>query len=71
SKRLDISTPYDPVYLTHVGFNPSLREFTGLPNEWQQALQESEISQQDRETNPAAVMEIVRFYQEGRGDVWD
>lgn len=73
SKRLEISTPYDPVHLTHVGFNSSTGEFTGLPKEWQQLLQESGISKSEQEKNPQAVMEIVKFYQEGRGEgsVWD
>ena len=74
SKRPEISTPYDPVHLTHVGFNNSTGEFTGLPKEWQQLLQESGISKSDQEKNPQAVMEIVKFYQENnRGDtsVWD
>lgn len=72
SKRPEISTPYDPVHLTHVGFNSSTGEFTGLPKEWQQLLQESGISRQEQEKNPQAVMEIVKFYQEGpANDVWD
>ncbi|KAF5316193.1 hypothetical protein D9619_006512 [Psilocybe cf. subviscida] len=71
SKRPEISTPYDPVHLTHVGFNSSTGEFTGLPKEWQQLLQESGISRSEQEKNPQAVMEIVKFYQEGHGDVWD
>ena len=71
NKRPEISTPYDPVHLTHVGFNSSTREFTGLPWEWQQLLQDSGISKSDQEKNPLAVMEIVKFYQEGGGDVWD
>jgi hypothetical protein len=71
TKRFEISTPYDPVHLTHVGFNSSTGEFTGLPKEWQQLLQESGISRSEQEKNPQAVMEIVKFYQEGHGDVWD
>ncbi|KIJ55814.1 hypothetical protein M422DRAFT_152337 [Sphaerobolus stellatus SS14] len=73
AKRPEISTPYDPVHLTHVGFNSSTGEFTGLPKEWQQLLQESGISRSEQEKNPQAVMEIVKFYQEGAGggDVWD
>ncbi|TFK39786.1 kinase-like domain-containing protein [Crucibulum laeve] len=71
TKRPEISTPYDPVHLTHVGFNSSTGEFTGLPKEWQQLLQESGISRSEQEKNPLAVMEIVKFYQEGHGDVWD
>jgi p21-activated kinase 1 len=71
SKRIEISTPYDPVHLTHVGFNSSTGEFTGLPKEWQQLLQDSGISRTEQERNPQAVMEIVKFYQEGHGDPWD
>jgi len=71
NKRPEISTPYDQVHLTHVGFNSSTGEFTGLPKEWQQLLQDSGISKSDQEKNPLAVMEIVKFYQEGGGDVWD
>ncbi|KAK2463510.1 hypothetical protein APHAL10511_004261 [Amanita phalloides] len=72
NKRPEISTPYDPVHLTHVGFNSSTGEFTGLPKEWQQLLQESGISRQEQEKNPQAVMDIVKFYQEGPvNDVWD
>jgi p21-activated kinase 1 len=71
NKPVAISTPYDPVHLTHVGFNSNTGEFTGLPKEWQQLLQESGISRVEQEKNPQAVMEIVKFYQEGGGDVWD
>ncbi|CBQ69005.1 Ste20-like protein kinase; has effect on mating [Sporisorium reilianum SRZ2] len=74
-KKIEISTPYDPVHLTHVGFNSDTGEFTGLPKEWQQLLQESGISRQDQEANPQAVMDIVAFYQdatksESGNDVW-
>lgn len=73
-KRPEISTPYDPVHLTHVGFNSSTGEFTGLPKEWQQLLQDSGISRSEQEKNPQAVMDIVKFYQEthgGDGGGWD
>jgi p21-activated kinase 1 len=71
NKRPEISIPYDPVHLVHSDFNPSTREFTGLPKEWQQPLQDSGISKSDQEKHPLAVMEVVKFYQEGGGDVWD
>lgn len=77
SKRPEISTPYDPVHLTHVGFNASTGEFTGLPREWQQLLQDAGVSRQEQEKNPEAVMEIVKFYQENQGqgrseaNVWE
>ena len=64
NKWPEITTLYDPVHLTHVNFDLSTREFTGLPKEWQQFLKESEISKSNQE-------EIVEFYQESGGDVWD
>ncbi|KAH8918483.1 PBD-domain-containing protein, partial [Atractiella rhizophila] len=62
-KRFEISTPYDPVHLTHVGFNSDTGEFTGLPKEWQQLLSASGISKQEQEAHPQAIADIVRFYQ--------
>ena len=58
----------------HVGFNSSTGEFTGMPKEWQQLLQESGITRQEQEKNPQAIMEVVKFYQEthAQGDqIWD
>ncbi|KAA1124177.1 hypothetical protein PGTUg99_031676 [Puccinia graminis f. sp. tritici] len=40
-KKVEVSAPYNPVHLTHVGFNSNTGEFTGLPKEWQIRLQES------------------------------
>ncbi|CAI2175069.1 6096_t:CDS:10 [Funneliformis geosporum] len=66
-KRVEISSPYDPVHLTHVGFNQETGEFTGLPKEWQTLLQESGISKQDQQAHPQAVLDIVAFYQDTAG----
>lgn len=66
--RSGISRPYDPVHLTHVGFNSGTGEFTGLPKEWLHLLQHSGISKSDQEKNPQAVIEIVKFYQDNGGD---
>ncbi|KAF9190855.1 signal transducing kinase of the PAK [Haplosporangium sp. Z 767] len=68
-KKMEISSPYNPVHLTHVGYNLDTGEFTGLPKEWQQLLQESGISKQDQAANPQAVIDIIGFYtdsQEGK-----
>lgn len=62
-KKVEISTPYDPVHLTHVGFNVDTGEFTGLPKEWQQLLSDSGISKQEQLQNPQAVVDIVAFYE--------
>ncbi|KAF9277665.1 signal transducing kinase of the PAK [Linnemannia elongata] len=74
-KKMEISSPYNPVHLTHVGYNLDTGEFTGLPKEWQQLLQESGISKQDQAANPQAVIDIIGFYtdsQEGKQNdaVW-
>ena len=71
NKRPEITTPHDLVHVTHVRFNSSTGKFTGLPTEWQQLLQDSGISESDQEKDPLAVMEIVKFYKEGGGDIWD
>ncbi|KAI9615203.1 hypothetical protein H4Q26_011745 [Puccinia striiformis f. sp. tritici PST-130] len=62
--NIEVSAPYDPVHLTHVGFNSNTGEFTGLPKEWQIRLQESGISRQEQEAHPQAVKDIVAFYQD-------
>ena len=63
-KRPEISIPYDPVHLTHVGVDASTGEFIGLPRQWQILLQHSGITRQEQEQNPQAVMDIVAFYQD-------
>lgn len=69
TKRPEISTPYDPIHLTHVGFNAETGEFTGLPKEWQLLLRSSGITRQEQEQNPQAVMDIVAFYQDTAQDL--
>jgi p21-activated kinase 1 len=71
NRRLHISAPHDPVHLTHVGFDSSTGEFTGLPQVWQQLLQAGGISKTDQERDLLATMEVVKFYQESGGDVRD
>src|SRR5690606_11418789 len=58
----EISSPYNPVHLTHVGINHDTGEFTGLPKEWQQLLQEAGISKQEQKAHPQAVLDIIGFY---------
>ncbi|BGP60592.1 hypothetical protein NBRC10512_007791 [Rhodotorula toruloides] len=81
-RKVEISTPYDPVHLTHVGFNSDTGEFTGLPKEWQQLLQNAGVSREEQAAHPQAVAEIVAFYQDAtkgltappgaeQDDVWD
>ncbi|ORX66104.1 PBD-domain-containing protein [Basidiobolus meristosporus CBS 931.73] len=51
-KKVEISSPYNPRHVTHVGFNPDTGEFTGLPREWQVLLQEAGITKQEQKANP-------------------
>jgi len=71
NKTLKIGTPSDPVHLTHVAFDTSTEQFIGLPKEWQRLLQESGIIRVGQEATPQAVLEIIKFYQEDGGDLWD
>jgi p21-activated kinase 1 len=47
NKRPKISTPVDPIHVAHVGVNWSTGEYTGLPEKWQQLIQEGGISKSD------------------------
>ncbi|KAF2227467.1 kinase-like domain-containing protein [Elsinoe ampelina] len=63
-RRPPISAPENPVHVTHVGFNNATGEFTGLPKEWQRALAEAGISEQEQRNNPKAIVDVVTFYKE-------
>lgn len=51
-KEMEISGPYNAKHVTHVGFDASTGEFTGLPQEWQTLLQHSGISKVEQYQNP-------------------
>ncbi|EIW66081.1 hypothetical protein TREMEDRAFT_35601 [Tremella mesenterica DSM 1558] len=58
-----ISTPYDPIHLTHVGYNYQTGQYTGMPSEWQDILDKSGITRAEQERHPKEVLAIVRMYQ--------
>ena len=66
NKQSEISLPNYVVHGTHVGRNSYTGELTGLPEEWQQLLQDSEISDSgsDQQKSPLAVVEICTVYPE-------
>ncbi|KAI5807436.1 BcSTE20, mitogen-activated protein kinase [Peziza echinospora] len=66
-QRVEISSPSNPIHVTHVGFNFVTGEFTGMPKEWQKLLQESGISKTEQEQHPQAVRDIVAFYTDTAG----
>jgi p21-activated kinase 1 len=53
--KMEISSPYNPIHLTHVGYNQDTGEFSGLPSEWNTLLQKAGISKQDQQANPQVI----------------
>jgi hypothetical protein len=66
-----ISSPYNLMHITHVGFNQQTGEFTGLPKEWQILLNSSGITRREQEANPQAVLDAITFYKESREEEED
>lgn len=54
--KAKISSPYNMVHVTHVGFNPQTGEFTGMPREWHILLQQSGITKKEQQQNPQVVL---------------
>ncbi|KAH9907328.1 hypothetical protein F4778DRAFT_721404 [Xylariomycetidae sp. FL2044] len=63
-KKPIISAPENPVHVTHVGYDSSTGQFTGLPKEWQRLINESGIPENARRENPQMIADIVTFYKE-------
>ncbi|SPQ23208.1 efc0c3b2-d0d6-479d-b987-00b4e652af8b [Thermothielavioides terrestris] len=59
-----ISKPENPVHLTHVGYDSSTGQFTGLPKEWQRLLNESGITEKDTREHPQILVDVLTFYKE-------
>ncbi|KAK1922615.1 kinase-like domain-containing protein [Papiliotrema laurentii] len=58
-----ISTPYDPIHLTHVGFDYNTGQYTGMPQEWQKILDDNGITRAEQEENPDKVLAVVQYFQ--------
>ncbi|KAI0155187.1 hypothetical protein GGR57DRAFT_501779 [Xylariaceae sp. FL1272] len=63
-KKPVISAPENPVHVTHVGYDSSTGQFTGLPKEWQRLINESGIPENAQRENPQMIADIVTFYKE-------
>lgn len=61
-KEMEISGPYNAKHVTHVGFDASTGEFTGLPQEWQTLLQHSGISKREQYQNPQVTLDNKRYF---------
>ncbi|KAI8994630.1 kinase-like domain-containing protein [Pilobolus umbonatus] len=64
--KAKISSPYNMVHVTHVGFNSDTGEFTGMPREWHILLQQSGITKKEQQQNPQAVLDVLGFYRDAR-----
>ncbi|KHN99145.1 ste20-like protein [Metarhizium album ARSEF 1941] len=63
-KKPTISAPENPVHVTHVGYDSTTGQFTGLPKEWQRLINESGIPEKERRENPQTMVDILQFYKE-------
>ena len=57
-----VSLPTTFQHEMHVGFDPMTGAFTGLPDEWEQMLKGSAITEEDIKKNPEAVKNVLAFY---------
>ncbi|VDN52440.1 unnamed protein product [Dracunculus medinensis] len=57
-----ISLPSNFEHTVHVGYDPQTGEFTGMPPMWAQLLQTSQISKQEQQKNPQAVLDALKYY---------
>ncbi|KAK3381388.1 hypothetical protein B0H63DRAFT_202275 [Podospora didyma] len=63
-KKPLISAPENPVHVTHVGYDSSTGQFTGLPKEWQRLVNESGITEKERGEHPQILVNVLTFYKE-------
>ncbi|KAK3384523.1 hypothetical protein B0T24DRAFT_89478 [Lasiosphaeria ovina] len=63
-KKPLISAPENPVHVTHVGYDSSTGQFTGLPKEWQRLISESGITEKERGEHPQILVDVLTFYKE-------
>ncbi|KAL5118625.1 signal transducing kinase of the PAK [Pleosporales sp. CAS-2024a] len=75
-RRPTISTPTNPMHVTHVSIDNETGEFTGLPKEWQRMLTSNGITEQEQKQHPQAAVDVVNFYKDNAekdedDSVWD
>ncbi|KAI1720462.1 protein kinase domain-containing protein [Ditylenchus destructor] len=61
AKKAKKSKGFGPTKI-HVGYDPETGEFTGMPSHWQMLLQQSQISKQEVQQNPQAVLNALKYY---------
>ncbi|KAG9242796.1 BcSTE20, mitogen-activated protein kinase [Calycina marina] len=70
-----ISAPENPVHVTHVGYDNTTGQFTGLPKDWQRMIEDSGITKKEQQQHPQTIVDIVGFYKENAEksgeEVWE
>ncbi|KAI8845174.1 kinase-like domain-containing protein [Chytriomyces cf. hyalinus JEL632] len=64
SPLMGIGNPTNFVHQVHVGFDLTSGAFTGLPQDWRNLLESSNISKDEITKNPQAVLDVLEFYTE-------
>ncbi len=62
SARLCESIPTSFKHINHVTYDPTSGLFVGLPEQWSTLLGHSNINKEDVESNPEAVLNVLKFY---------
>jgi len=61
-KKPEISLPTQFEHTMHIGFDPITGEFTGMPETWRNLLLGSNITTEEQQQNPQAVIDALKFY---------
>lgn len=59
-----ISGPYDMQHVTHVGYNASTGQFSGIPNSWKPVIAASGLSNSELQKNPQGIVDVMNFIQD-------
>ncbi|CAI4050795.1 putative serine/threonine protein kinase SKM1 SKDI_15G0460 [Saccharomyces kudriavzevii IFO 1802] len=62
-----VSSPTNFTHKVHVGFDPKMGNFVGVPDGWAKLLQTSEITYDDWNRNSKAVIKALQFYEDYNG----
>ncbi|QHS76014.1 putative serine/threonine protein kinase SKM1 [Saccharomyces paradoxus] len=62
-----VSSPTNFTHKVHVGFDPKVGNFVGVPDSWAKLLQTSEITYDDWNRNSKAVIKALQFYEDYNG----
>lgn len=59
-----ISGPYGMQHVTHVGYDASTGQFSGIPDSWKPVIAASGLSNDELEKNPQGIVDVMNFIQD-------